>query len=245
MIRPRHLLAAALALGLSACAVLRTERPPAERDASYRLDRGLAAVEAGQYREAFEDLAWVYTNCPDRSRGAEALVALSALELDPRNRAGRPGLGSDLLARVLGDPRPADYVRPLAETAYLMGLSLGAPPGSPAPGMAAADGMPVGQPAAPEPDSGVRVVRAADVLAPPADEPVYGCGAPIVAEAWIAPPLPTLPGPSLVELVAEAERARDASAAASDSLRRELAGVRQRLEETEAELERIRRTLKP
>lgn len=239
--RPRHLLSAALFLGVGACAALRPD-PPVERDASYRLDRGLAALQAGEYRAAFDDLAWVFAHCEDRVRGAEALVALSALELDPRNRAARPGLASDLMARTIREPALPGYVRPLAQSAYLQALALGAPP-APA-GRAIADGD-TAAPLAAAPDSGVRVVRASDVLDPPEDTVVYGCGTRIAPSGWVPPPLPELTGPSFAELLADAERARDLAVARADTLRVELEAVRQSLQETEAELERIRTTLKP
>ncbi|MBW3552835.1 MAG: hypothetical protein KY466_04965 [Gemmatimonadetes bacterium] len=248
---PRHLLVFAVLLMLSGCAAFRTE-PPIERDAGYRLDLGLAALDAGRYREAFDDLAWVYTHCPDHARGAEALVGLAALELDPRNNAARPGVASDLLGRVIREPASPAFVRPLAESAYLMARTLGAPAApawvapeppeataSPAP--AAADSAVPGT----ADSSGVRVTRAADLLGPPAAEPTHGCGARISREGWIAPRLPDVPGPSLVSLLATAEQARDASTAEAARLRGELEAARQRLAETEAELERIRQTLKP
>ena len=249
--RPSLLLIGAM-LGLGACSALRPA-PPIERDAEYRLDRGLAALDAGSYREAFDDLAWVYSHCPDRARGAEALIAMAALELDPRNQAGRPAVATDLLGRVVREPAPAAYVRPVAESMYLMAIALGAPP-APAALTGTGPAVPPSQVApAPVRDStprgadttGVLRTRAADVLDPPAEEPAEGCGPRIAPEDWVAPRLPQLPGPSLVALLAESERARNASAAETSTLRAELEATRQRLAETEAELERIRRTLRP
>ncbi|HUE76853.1 MAG TPA: hypothetical protein VMM83_02850 [Longimicrobiales bacterium] len=221
MMRPKHLLVPAVLIGLGACSALR----PAERleqDATYRLDRGLRALDAGQYREAFDDLVWVESHCAGHVRGAEAHVALAALELDPRNERGRAGLGTDLLGQLLRDPAPPAWVRPLAETSYLMALSLGAPP---APGMTA---EPRTRPASPA-----------------ADEPAHGCGRRVDAGAWAAPRLPELPGPGLAARLSDAETTRNAAAARADSVGRELERVTQRLAETEAELERIRKTLQP
>lgn len=260
MIRPRHLLVAATLLGLGACAALRPDTY-SELDASYRLDRGLAGLEAGRYREGFDDLAWVYAHCRDRTRGMQALVALSALELDPRNQAARPAVGTDLLGRLLREDPAPGYVRPLAESAYLMALSLGAPPAPAAmaepavpPDTAQAAAAALETTGAPEArvavagnatgaTDSVRLVRAAQVLAPTSAEEVYGCGSPI--EVGAPAPLPALPGPTMVSLLAAAERAREASVADADSLRVALDSARQRLQETEAELERIRQTLKP
>lgn len=252
MMPPRHLLVFAVLLTLSACAALRTE-PPIERDAAYRLDRGLAALDAGEYREAFEELAWVYTHCPDHSRGSEALVAMAALELDPRNDAARPGVATDLLGRVIREATSPEFVRPLAESAYLMARTLGAPPAPSwvAPEAMEADAAPAGQvvadsavPGRPG-SAGVQVTRAADLLGSQAEEPTHGCGARIAREGWVAPQLPDLSGPSLVSLLATAEQARESSRAEAARLRGELEAAQQRLAETEAELERIRQTLKP
>ena len=259
MMRPRHLLVATMLIGLGACSALRPE-PPLDRDAAHRLDRGLAALDGGLYREAFDDLAWVYTHCTGHTRGAEALVALAALELDPRNLAGRPAVGTDLLARVLREPTPPDYVRPMAASAYLMARALGAPAAAPAErgptaaeaGAAPAEAADSGA-ARPTPaDTAVRVaearvdlVRAAEVLEPITETSAYGCGAEIAAEGWVAPRLPEMPGPTLVSLLAAAERARDASEGQVATLRQELETTRARLTAVEAELERIRKTLRP
>lgn len=251
MMRPRHLLPIALLLGVGACSVLRPDAP-LERDAEHRLDRGLAALDARQYREAFDDLSWVYAHCRDHTRGAEALLALAALELDPRNETGRPGVAADLLARVLREPTSEDYVRPLAASAYLMALSLGAPPAAEAttamagaaPGPAGVDTAAARVPAGAA-DTALRVVRAGEALAAPGEERATGCGRRVTASSWVAPRLPTLPGPSLVSLLAAAEAARESTAGTLAALRGELAATQQRLQETEAELERIRKTLKP
>jgi hypothetical protein len=132
MTRRIQLLTLASAVVLGGCAVWGPERPP-ERNAALRLEQGLAALEQGLYREAFDDLRWVYTECVGREAGYHALAALAAIELDPRNGAGRPAVGSDLLARVIQDPATPAWSRPMAETTYLLGLALGAPPvGQPA-----------------------------------------------------------------------------------------------------------------
>ena len=252
MMRPKHLLLAAMLLGAGACSALRPD-PPIERNAAHRLERGLAALDGGQFRAAFDELAWVYSHCPGHARGAEALVALAALELDPRNDAGRPALGTDLLGRILREPTAPGYVRPMAATTYLMARTLGAPPATGATGATAGAAQMDAQPAPPAAGDSVRAATAADaqairavqVLDAPADEPAYGCGAPIASEGWVAPRLPELPGPALVTVLANAERARDASAAEAATLRQELAAAQARLAETQAELERIRKTLRP
>lgn len=248
MMRPKHLLVAALLIGLGACSALQPA-PPLERDATYRLDRGLLALEGGRYREAFDDLAWVEAHCAGHVRGGEALVALAALELDPRNGGARASLATDLLGRVLRQPASPDWVRPLAETAYLMAMSLGAPP---APDTRGAEALTTDTLAELRADTAAEVyddVVAGPVPAPElldaADEPAHGCGARVATETWASPRLPQLPGPSLASLLSEAETSRSAAAARADSIGRELSRVAQRLAETEAELERIRKTLQP
>lgn len=247
MMRPTHLThlaMIALLLGLGACAALRPELP-VERDAVHRLERGLAALDAAQYRAAFDDLAWVYTRCEGHARGAEALAALAALELDPRNRAGRPGVGTDLLARLLRGPAAPDWVRPLGETGYLLALALGAPPADTAPPAGAPLTTAASADAPVDTAAGVRVERAQEVLPAAVDEPAHGCGPSVAREGWVAASLPELPGPSLMARLAEAESGRAAALTRADTLAREAAELRRRLEETQAELERIRKTLKP
>lgn len=255
------------------------DRPP-EQDARLRLDRGLAALDAGMYPEAFDDLVWVYSNCPAREAGSHALVALASLELDPRNDMARPAVATELLGRVIQTSDAPAWIRPLAETSYLTALALGAPPADRQPHAANAgdvehpddvedvdpdeppadvenvdpDEPPAGDPAPadsahiePLMDEDDHPIDPAMVVSPPAPEaePVYGCGRVVTEERWATPALPTLPGPSMARLLAEAETRRSATAARADSLQSRLTAVTAELEATQAELERIRRTLKP
>lgn len=247
---PKRLLVPALVATLTACATLMPDRPP-EQNAEFRLDRGLSALQAGLFAEGFEDLAWVYSHCSGRQAGSQALNALAALELDPRNRAARPAVGAELLGRVIQDPGAPDWVRPLAATAFLAGLALGAPH----PGEDAATGEDHGDHEA-RPGEPVRDLEAdAELpghpgLGVPAagaarSGTAYGCGPTVAAEEWVAPALPTLTGPSMVELLENAHQRRAVAVASADTLRKELALVKAQLESTRAELERIRETLKP
>ncbi|MEJ2502718.1 MAG: hypothetical protein P8177_05275 [Gemmatimonadota bacterium] len=125
--------AVAAVLAVVGCTTLQTEQPP-ERNATLRLDRGLEALDAQRYTEAFDDLAWVYTNCPGRETGAHALTALAAIELDPRNPVPRPALAARLLGRLIEHPATPAWVRPMAETSLLTAVALGAPhPDAPPP----------------------------------------------------------------------------------------------------------------
>lgn len=239
---PRQLLVLAAVMAVGGCATLVSERPP-EQNAELRLDRGLFALEAGMYSEAFDDLAWVYSHCPSGEAGSRALVALAALELDPRNQMARPALGTELLARLLQTPDAPGWVRPLVETTYLTGLALGAP--QPTDTTVAGDAQ-AGTPVHDHDEADEEYMDHAAVAPPEPDaDPVYGCGAKVAVEDWSPSALPTLPGPSMARLLAEAEAKRESTAARADTLRSRLATVTEELEATRAELERIRKTLKP
>lgn len=232
MTRIKPLPALALLL-LGACAV-HQPGPPAERNATLRLERGLAALEAGRYRESFDDLAWVYSHCPGHEAAAHALAGLTALELDPRNPLARPGLGVELFGRLIRSPAPPRWTRPLLEAAYLESLALGATPDS---GLADRTPPPAGQGPS---DLGFGA-------APFQQEggPAYRCGSRLDEGNRPAKPLPTLPGPSMWSLLTAAEAQRDSLAARSDSLQARLDRTAQQLTATREELERIRKTLKP
>lgn len=239
-------LTAGLALALGGCAVLDADRSP-ERDAQLRLERGLSAFAADHYSEAFEDLSWVYLNCPGREAGARALVALAALELDPRNRGARPHVGTELLARAIRSPGTPRWSRPLVETSFLTTLALGAPHPEPPATAEPADSMeddPLPDSLAGEEVAGEEIQEAFPVPSP-TREAAYGCGAPIEPNAWTPPPLPELPGPTMVALLADAEADRDSLASRADTLQTQLEAVQEQLTATRNELERIRRTLKP
>lgn len=247
MTAPKRLLIPALVATLAGCAAITPGRAP-EQDAEQRLDRGLAAIGAGLYAEAFEDLAWVYSRCHGRQAASHALAALAALELDPRNPAARPHLGTELLGQVIQEPGAPLWVRPLAESAFLAALALGAPhPESAGPGM---DGHDHAGEQSPMSDSGPYLderpgVHPALGVTIADQGTVYGCGRAVRTEGWVAPVLPALPGPSMAELLASAQQRRDATAARADTLSQELALVKEQLEATRAELDRIRETLKP
>jgi hypothetical protein len=62
-------------------------------------ERGLDALERGEYGAAIADLSWVATHHAERPAGRYALLALAAAELDPANPERRPDEGADHLAR--------------------------------------------------------------------------------------------------------------------------------------------------
>jgi hypothetical protein len=108
---------------LTGCATLKASL---ESRGEERLEESLAAFARGDYRTAQEGLAWVAQHDPDDKHGRQALLALAALELDPRNPARRIAVGTDVAAGylALGDREP--WTNPLAQTLYLLGLELGA-----------------------------------------------------------------------------------------------------------------------
>lgn len=250
-----QLIGAVLLLAVGGCAGVVPGHPEGE-DARLHLDRGLAAVAAERYRDAFDELTWVYTRCAGHEAGTRALAALAALELDPRNPAARPDVGSELLGRLIQDPGLPQWTRPLAETGFLTALALGAPHPegpvrSPETDSAAVDSAAVGSAvlgSAAVADAPTRApIRPTRVPAPAGetDSSVYGCGATVAEEDWQAPRLPRLPGPSLAAMLTDTQLERDSLAVRADTLQQELITAREELAATQEELERIRRTLKP
>lgn len=257
-------LALATVLAVAGCAALQPEPPP-EQNAALRLDRALFALDAGRYREAFDDLAWVHSACYGRTVGVQALAALAALELDPRNRAARPDVGAELLGRLIQDSATPAWLRPLAETNLLTALALGTPhpadtlAGAPAARTSAdrddgaMDDTTAGEELADPDSSGSRVEpsygdRVDSALRPrtPVQTDVYGCGEPVpMPEGWQPPELPRLPGPSMADMLVRVEASRDALSLQADSLRNELRAANEQLTATREELERIRKTLRP
>lgn len=243
-----------LLLIMGGCTLLQ-EEPSPDRNAALRLEQGLAALNAGLFTPAFNDLAWVYSHCPGHEAGYQALAGLASLELDPRNQSGREALGTELLGRLIQHPGTPQWARPLSEMSYLMALALGAPPSPDAPASdtpatdapATAlppDTTPAGGPAAMGHGSTVPQRLPVPVRQEP-DLEVYGCGASVEDEEWVGPELPTLPGPSLVALLNRSEADRTRLATRADSLTQALTATQQELQATQAELERIRKTLKP
>lgn len=274
-------LSLALPMAAAGCATLRPTPP--EHDATVRLAAGLSAYDDARYADAFDDFALVARSCPGHAVGMQAIAALAALELDPRNPVGRPGVGTELLAELILDTRTPDWLRPVATTTYLLALGLGAPaartPDATPTGPVATPAEPVdpvdpvdsGQPVDPvdpvdpahpaepgdpgDPDPGDPVVgtdRAAEqARAPPAAPAMEtlprlgGCGPTLPERPDVAVTLPTLPGPSLMALLAEAESEREQMEGRTAAMEAELATLRRQLAEARGELERIRRTLRP
>jgi hypothetical protein len=116
------LAAGVLALALSACATL---DQVIGGDGSNRFDAGLAALRAGDYIAAHENLAWVAENKPGETEGRQALLIISAMEMDPRNPMRRLSVGSDLVVSYMNHPDKDRWTDPIAQTMYLLAVELG------------------------------------------------------------------------------------------------------------------------
>jgi hypothetical protein len=241
MTRFKPLPALALSIGVGACTAIQPDPPP-RNDVAVRLDRGLAALDAGHYRESFDDLSWVYSHCSGREAGAQALAGLAAIELDPRNDLARPALGVELLGELLGSTMPPRWLRPVIEVAYLESLALGAPVEADMSAVAPRPGHDSG------PSAGGLFAGSAQeptLLRDQTRDPAYGCGAEVDGGGETTRPLPRLQGPTMWSLLVEAESDRDSLAVRADSLQAQLGRATEQLQATREELERIRKTLKP
>jgi hypothetical protein len=120
------LLPVLLAGTMTGCAAIRglTDRGPSE--AEQRLELGLSAWKAGDYTTAYDQLLWVIGNHEAQPIGRQALLALTAAELDPRNPNRRMGVAASLAARYLRSESPESWVQPIAETMYLIAVEMGA-----------------------------------------------------------------------------------------------------------------------
>ena len=115
--------ALALAGLLTGCAALQGALGSRGGD---RLEEALAALARGDYPSAQEGLSWVAQHDVDDDHRREALLALAALELDPRNPARRIAVGTDVAASYLSLQETDAWTIPVAQTMYLLGLELGA-----------------------------------------------------------------------------------------------------------------------
>ena len=112
-----------LTVVLTSCAALGGVGEP---DAQTELDRGLTALRAREYDDARRILEPLYQSSWQQPAGQNALMALSAMELDPRNPDRRLWAGADMAGRLLSIPEAAPEHIPVAETLYLLAVELGA-----------------------------------------------------------------------------------------------------------------------
>lgn len=171
------------------------------------LDAGALALRRAEFEAARERLVSVRRLCGEARLGRQALLLLSALELDPRNPGGDPGLAAAYAASYLARPETFPWTRPVAEQLYLQALRLGGEP-------AAESATPMEEVVSREgaPDA---CERSDWEIVAGGDLPVLGSGARSFRPGGGSPP--------------------------GDESRR----LRNRIAELEAELERIRATLRP
>ncbi|MGH7570834.1 MAG: hypothetical protein ACREMK_03185 [Gemmatimonadota bacterium] len=203
---PRHLLpfqALPLLLILSACASAGGRNSPGAG-----LDAGALALRQAEFEAARERLVSVRQICGEARLGRQALLLLSAMELDPRNPAGDPDLGATYAALYLARPETFPWTRPVAEQLYLQALRLGGEPAS-----GAADPL----------LEEIASRESAPEACERSDWSVVGGGEP-----------PSLGGGSLDSRPGSGSRPGDESQR-----------LKNRIAELEAELDRIRATLRP
>lgn len=122
MMNPRLMIAIA-ALVVAGCgAVARSGAP----DPNARLRLGLTALANQDRSVAREHLEWVYRNHTAEPVGHQALLALIASELDPRNPARSLWASADLAAQLIHAPGAPEWTVPLGHTLYLVAIELGA-----------------------------------------------------------------------------------------------------------------------
>ncbi|MGH7563099.1 MAG: hypothetical protein ACREK5_01570 [Gemmatimonadota bacterium] len=94
------------------------------------LDAGALALRQAEFEAARERLVSVRHLCGEARLGRQALLLLSALELDPRNPAGDPDRGAAYAAHYLARPETFPWTRPVAGQLYLQAVRLGGEPAS-------------------------------------------------------------------------------------------------------------------
>ncbi|HSJ14261.1 MAG TPA: hypothetical protein VK939_07590 [Longimicrobiales bacterium] len=122
MIRARLRLAL-LALAFSGCAAV---RGGSDVSPERQLDRGLAALEARDFRRARAILDTIYRAHWQERVGQRAMLALIASELDSRNADRQLWTAADLAARYLNIEDLPRWHVPVGEALYLIAQELGA-----------------------------------------------------------------------------------------------------------------------
>ncbi|MGH7459808.1 MAG: hypothetical protein ACREMA_02115 [Longimicrobiales bacterium] len=107
---------------LAACASVTTYFDSRKEE---RFAAGLAALHRGDYVTANEEMGWVVEHYGSEDVGRQALLAVAAIEMDPRNPQRRLTLGSELAGAYLRQPQ-AEWLQPVAQTLYLLSIEMGA-----------------------------------------------------------------------------------------------------------------------
>jgi hypothetical protein len=92
------------------------------------LDAGALALRHGEFQRAREALVEVRRTCGGARLGRQALLLIAALEADPRNPAGDPDRAAALAGHWLSRPETFPWTRPIVETIYLFALRAGGEP---------------------------------------------------------------------------------------------------------------------
>lgn len=118
-----RLMMVVLALIVAGCAAAARTAAP---DPQQRLQLGLSALAAQDRDLARNHLEWVYRNHTAEPVGHQALLALIASELDPRNPSRSLWTSADLAAQLINAPGAPSWSLPLGHTLYLVAIELGA-----------------------------------------------------------------------------------------------------------------------
>jgi hypothetical protein len=208
----------ALVLPLAACAPLGGRVFPVSEPET-RYTRAVLALDRRDYQAAREDLAWLVGRCEAGPSGRRALLLLASAELDVRNASGSAGEAARLAKAYLDLSPPEDPEAPIARTLYLLAMDLVGAPGY-VPHQVDA--------------SGAGAVSVA--------ERFEECDATGRPQASVVAPehLGTTTGARIAGLQAELDARTDSLSEA----RAGLAAQAQKIQELEAEIERIRRLLR-
>lgn len=228
---------------ITGCATLQGGDAP---DPEARFERALAALERQDFPGAYDQLARVYAEAWGGPLAGRALLAMAAVELDPRNGGRRLDVGADLAARHFQHAGHPGWTTPVSQTLYLLAQELGATEARAARAEAEKaraeaereEARRVAERAEAEKAEAERERQAARAQASRATAQARAARAQASrAEARAAArPLPSYQGPSVSARVRELSGERD-------RLRSEVAVLKRRLAEREQELERIRATL--
>lgn len=206
------LLLAACTAGLASCSLLHLASGGSAED---HLHAGLAALDTADYARAMRELTAAYQASPSASDGRHALLALAAVELDPRNPDRRLDEGARLAGGYLRLPPDQSWVSPAASSLYLMALELGA------------------------------VTARVDSAQAQADSARAEAAAARRTMARFERVLPKLPGQPITVRLARLQAERDTLQARVHQLDDALAEKDRQLAEKTEEIQRIRRTLRP
>lgn len=113
------------AVGLTTIAACATLRPAKPSDNDLRFTNGVKALNTGDFATAESNLNAVVQAGTIDAINQRALLVLAAAQMDPRNPNRKTESGAQLAARFLRLPERDEWVDPIAQTLYLLGLELG------------------------------------------------------------------------------------------------------------------------